>query len=177
MKAKIKLEEIVMDAVVDESPSMTAEVTEKPVEKGEDIADHMKQKPYTIRLSGSIVNDAPAKLELLRSYQKDAKLLKYAGRNIFADVVLTNLSTKHSVENATGFDYEITLQHVRIAQPETFEVKVKNPKTGKQDAKTASKVKKRTNVGRKQITKRGTSKSSVNGGNGSGGGGKGGGTR
>lgn len=153
-KTKIKLEDIVMDAVVDESPSMTAEITEKPVEKGEDIADHMKQKPYTIRLSGSIVDDAPAKLELLRNYQKEAKLLKYTGRNVFADVVLTSLSTKHSVENSKGFDYDITLQHVRIAKPETFEVKVENPETKKQDAKTASKVKKKSNSGRKQVKKR-----------------------
>lgn len=67
---RIKLQDIIMDAVVDESPSNTAEVTDKPVEKGEDISDHMKIKPYIVRLQGSIVNDAPSKLELLRTYQK-----------------------------------------------------------------------------------------------------------
>lgn len=151
---RIRLEDIVMDAVVTENPSNTAEVTNKSVEKGEDIADHMKAKPFTVKLSGSIVNDAPAKLALLRSYQKEAKLLKYTGRNIFTNVVLTSLDTNHTVENAEGFDYSITLTHVKIAKPETFEVNVKNPKTNKQDAKTATKVKAKTNSGRKQVQTR-----------------------
>lgn len=151
---RIKLEDIIMDAVVDENPSNTAEVTNKPVEKGEDISDHMKIKPYTVKLKGSIVNDAPAKLALLRSYQKESKLLTYTGRNIFKDLVLTSLDTNHSVENAKGFDYSITLQHVRIAKPETFEVNVKDPKTKKQDAKTATKVKEKSNAGRKQVQER-----------------------
>lgn len=151
---RIKLQDIIMDAVVDESPSNTAEVTDKPVEKGEDISDHMQIKPYTLKLSGSIVNDAPAKLQLLRSYQKEAKLLRYTGRNIFTNLVLTNLETNHSVTNARGFDYTITLQHVKIAKPETFEVNVKNPDTKKQDAKTATKVKAKTNAGRKQVQTR-----------------------
>ena len=151
---RIKLQDITMDAVVDENPSNTAEVTNKPVEKGEDISEHMKVKPYTVRLQGSIVNDAPAKLELLRSYQKEATLLTYVGRNIFKDLVLTNLDTNHSVTNAKGFDYSITLQHVKIAKPETFEVNVKNPDTKKQDAKTATKVKAKTNAGRKQVQTR-----------------------
>lgn len=151
---RIRLEDIVMDAVVKENPTNTADVTSKPVEKGEDMSDHMKAKPYTLKLSGSIVNDAPAKLQLLRSYQKEAKLLKYTGRNIFTDLVLTSLDTNHSVENKEGFDYSITLTHVRIAKPETFEVNVKNPKTNKQDAKTATKVKEKTNAGRKQVKER-----------------------
>lgn len=114
----------------------------------------MKIKPYTVRLQGSIVNDAPSKLELLRTYQKEATLLTYVGRNIFKDLVLTNLETNHSVTNAQGFDYSITLQHVKIAKPETFEVNVKNPDTKKQDAKTATKVKAKTNAGRKQVQTR-----------------------
>ncbi|CAG7592093.1 hypothetical protein PEPTYR26121_01491 [Peptoniphilus tyrrelliae] len=151
---RIRLEDIIMDAVVDENPSNTAEVTDKPVEKGEDISDHLKVKPYTVKLSGSIVNDAAGKLELLKTYQRDAKLLTYTGRNSFKDLVLTNLDTKHSVENSKGFDYSITLTHVKIAKPETFEVNVKNPESKKQDAKTATKVKAKTNEGRKQVMNR-----------------------
>lgn len=151
---RIKLQDVIMDAVVEENPSNTADVTDKPVEKGEDISDHMKIKPYTVKLQGSIVNDAPSKLELLRTYQKESTLLTYVGRNIFRDLVLTNLDTNHSVKNAKGFDYTITLQHVRIAKPETFEVNVKNPDTKKQDAKTATKVKAKSNAGRKQVQER-----------------------
>lgn len=140
-----------MDAVVDESPTMSADVTDHPVEKGQDISDHMREKPYTVNLSGSIVNESPEKLELLRNYIKEATLLKYVGRNIFTDVVLTSLNSSHNANNSTGFDYDITLKHVRIAKPETFEVNVKDPVSKKQDAKTATKVKEKTNAGRKQV--------------------------
>lgn len=151
---RIKLGDVVMDAVVKESPSFDAEVTQKPVEKGEDISDHMKTKPYSLQLSGSMVKDAAAKLQVLLSYQKEAKLLKYVGRGIYTDMVITKLDTDHGVKNAKGFDYNMTISHVKIAKPETFEVNVKNPKTKKQDAKTATKVKKKTNSGRKQVKHR-----------------------
>lgn len=150
-KTKIKLGGVIMDAVVSESVDFPADVTNKPVEKGEDIADHMKAKPFVAKLSGSMVDDAAGKLEILKQYQKDAVLLTYVGRTALSDVVITSLNTKHPVENAEGFDYDITLTHVKIAKPETFKVTVKNPETNKQDKKTASKVKDKTNEGRKQV--------------------------
>lgn len=153
-KTRIKLGDIIMDAVIKENPTKTADVTSKPVEKGEDIADHMQTKPFTVKLSGSMVDDAPSKIALLRSYMEEATLLKYTGRNIFSDVVITNLDTNHDSKNAKGFDYSITLQHVKIAKPETFEVNVKDPVSKKQDAKTATKVKEKTNAGRKQVQDR-----------------------
>lgn len=150
-KTRIKLQDVILDAVVDESPSMNADVTSKPIEKGQDISDHMKQKPFTVRLSGHMVDDAANKLAILKSYQKDATLLKYTGRNIFENLVLTSLNTKHPATNAKGFDYDITLEHVSIAKPKTFEVNVKNPDTNVQDAKTATKVKEISNAGRQQL--------------------------
>lgn len=148
---RIRLQDVIMDAVVDENPTMPAEVTNKPVEIGEDISDHMKQQPFTLQLSGFMVDDAAGKLETLRSYQRESTLLTYTGRNIFTNMVLTNLDTRHSVTNAKGFDYTITLQHVKIAKPETFELNVKNPDKGTKDGKTATKVKAKSNAGRQQI--------------------------
>lgn len=148
----IKLENVVLDALVDESPSRTADVTDKPVEKGQDVSDHMKQNPTIIRLSGSVVNDAANKLAILNDYQEEAKLLKFHGRNIFADVVLLQLNTKHNAPNGKGFDYEIALKQVRIANVETFEVTVKNPETGEQDAETSSKVQQQKNKGRQKTS-------------------------
>lgn len=149
-KVKIKLGDVELDAVLDENVNRVSEVTDKPVEKGQDVSDHMKEKPKLVKLSGSVVNDAAAKLALLESYKKEAKLLKYVGRNAVGNVVLELLDTKHPKENAEGFDFNITLKHIRIASPEEFEVKVKNPKTKKSDGKTKSKVKKKTNAGRQQ---------------------------
>ena len=151
VKARIKLGEVLMDAVVNENPTMSAEVTSHSVEKGEEVADHMKENPFTVILDGSIVDDAPAKIATLRRYLKEKKIVKYVGRNIFTDVVVTKIDSKHNADNAYGFDYNITLKHVRIAKPETFNLNVKNPKSNKKDAKTTSKVKAKTDGGRKQV--------------------------
>lgn len=147
----IRLGDVLMDAVMDEGSTMDAEVTEKPVEKGQDISDHMQVKPYTVELRGHAVNDAPNKLQILRGYQKDAKLLKYVGRNIFENLVIESLSTEHPKQNGKGFDYSIKLRHVRIAVPKTFENNAKNPETGEQDGQTGARIKETTNSGRQQL--------------------------
>lgn len=155
-----------MDAVTDEQPSRAAEVTDKPVESGQGIADHMKMKPSKVHLSGVMVNDAAAKLNILKNYQKDAKLLRYVGRNIFDNMVIERLDTDHGINNIEGYSYDITLVQVKIAVPETYKVKVKPPaKKPKKAAKKKrttksfkSKTKRKTNSGRKQPKKKKISK-------------------
>lgn len=149
-ESKIKLEDVLLDAVVDENPNAAAEVTQKPVEKGQDISDYMKQKPLIIRLSGRCVKDAASKLQKLRNYQKDKKLLKYNGRGIYSNAVITELNTRHNSNNAFGFDFEITLTCVRIATPEAFQIKTRDPKGGSKE-KSATKTRGKTKVGRQQL--------------------------
>jgi hypothetical protein len=148
---RIKLEDIYMDAVVKEDYEHTAKTTDKPVEKGQDISDHYKIKPIRVDISGMIVNDSEEKYETLKGYMKDAKLLKYIGLTSVKNMVIVNVTRKSSSEVKDGYYYDLSLKEVRIAVPETFEVKVKNPVTKKQDRKTASKVKAHSNKGRKQL--------------------------
>lgn len=148
---RIKLEDIYMDAVVKEDYEHTAETTDKPVEKGQDISDHYKIKPIRVDISGMIVNDSEEKYQTLKGYMKDAKLLKYIGLTSVKNMVIVNVTRKSSSEVKDGYYYDLALKEVRIAVPETFEVKVKNPVTKKQDRKTASKVKAHSNKGRKQL--------------------------
>lgn len=151
-ESKVKLEDVILDAVVDENPEFKAEVTEKPVETGQDISDYMKQQPLKIRLSGHCVKDAASKHEKLRAYQKEKKLIKYNGRGIYSNAVITELNTKHNTNNAFGFDFDITLTCVRIAKPEEFQVKTRDP-NGKDDAKSATKTRPKTKTGRQQLQK------------------------
>lgn len=150
-KMLIRLGDVKLDALVRESTDFDAEVTSKEVEKGADISDHMKTKPLTASLSGVMVEDAYAKLEALKKYQKEGELLTYIGKSTLESVVITSLQVEHSAKNAYGYDFDLRIQEVRIASPETFKISVKNPKSGKQDSKTASRVKKSTNEGRKQV--------------------------
>lgn len=151
-KTTIKLGEVILDALVKELPSHSAEITEKPVEVGSDIADHMRMTPAVVELTGTMVEDAASKLAILKGYQKDAELLTYIGRTIYNNMVIEAIDTDHAVETKEGYHYSIKLKQVRIAQPKTFKVTVKNPVTKKADKKTATKVKKKTNAGRQQMT-------------------------
>lgn len=153
-KSKVRLGGVILDAHMEENVDYTAEVTSKPVEKGEDISDHMKPKPFSAKLSGSMIKDAEAKFEALKQYQKEAQLISFVGKSSLENVVITSLSRSESVENYEGYDYDITIEEVRIASPETFKVSVKNPKSGKQDKKTATKVKASTDEGRKQVSRK-----------------------
>lgn len=159
-KIPIMLGEVDLEAVVDESPSTTGDTTDKPVEKGSNISDHYKPNPATISLQGSVVEgDAPRKLSMLKKYQRDAELLRYAGRNVFTNMQIVSLNTRHNANNRGGFDFDIGLKQVLIATPETFEVgKVSNPVTKQPDKKVDTKVKAETNKGTQQAQ---PSKSSI----------------
>ena len=151
MNMLIILGGIELDALITENVDYDAELTTKAIEEGADISDHMKAKPFTASLSGTIVEDADAKLEALKKYQKEGRIINYIGKSILVSVVITSIQVKHTVQNFYGFDYSLRIQEVKLASPETFNITVKNPRNGKQDSKTASRVKKPSNEGRKQV--------------------------
>jgi hypothetical protein len=47
---------IVLDAVTEEEPEYTADITENPVEDGNEVTDHVQLKAPTLRLRGTISN-------------------------------------------------------------------------------------------------------------------------
>jgi hypothetical protein len=148
---KIKLGTVLLDCTTAEEVSKTADVTDRPVEKGEDISDHMKTKPYSVRLSGTMVNDPEGKIYTLENMMSDAELLEYIGKRKLRNIVITSFSTKQNKQISNGYDWDISLQSVRIAKPQTLEQKVKNPQTKKTDKRVETKVKQVTNAGRKQM--------------------------
>lgn len=158
---RILLGDIELDAVVDESPSITAEITERPVESGQDISDHMKTNGATISLSGIMVNDSASKLAKLREYQKDAVFLKYVGRNIFDNMLIKSLSTSHNKDTAQGYKYDLVLYQAQTGHIETFDIIVNNPVTKRPSTKTVARVKPVKNLGRKVIKKQKEDKDAV----------------
>src|SRR5690606_11553603 len=113
-------------------------------------SDHVKQNPSIINLRGQMTEDAADKLQVLKKYQKEGTLLKYVGRNVYSNMVIEELDREHGVNNRNGFQFNIKLKQVRIATAKEVEIKVANPNTGKQDKKTATKVKPITNKGKQQ---------------------------
>ena len=148
---KIKLGPILLDCTTAEEVTKNADVTERPIEKGEDISDHMKTKPYAVRLSGMMVNDAENKISAIEEMMKEAELLEYIGKRKLKDMVVTSFATKQNKQVVNGYDWDISLKSVKIAKPQSIKQKTKNPETKKQDKKMTSKVKEKTNAGRKQL--------------------------
>lgn len=155
---RVKIGDIEISVVESERVNNSVEVTEKPVEKGQDVSDHVKQKPWTIEITGAVIgDDASDKLQKLKNYQKEGKLIKYIGRNVYGNMVIEDIGTSHEIQIRNGYEFNIKLKQVRIAKAKEVEIKVKNPATGKQDKKTATKVKPKANKGKQQPKKKKTS--------------------
>lgn len=141
---RAKIGDIEISVVSSENLSNRALVTEKPVEKGENVVDHTKKQPISIDLVGVIVgDDAWDKLSKLMKLQKDGTLIKYIHRNALDNMVIEEINSVHGTKIKNGFTFNIRLKQIRIATAKEVEIKVASPK-----AKTQ--VKQKTNNGLQQ---------------------------
>lgn len=145
---KAKLGDIEISVVIADEPTSDVEVTEKPVERGQDVSDHVKQKPETLAISGAIVgDDASSKLSKLKEYQRTGKLVTYIHRVWYGNVVIESLNTRHGGNVANGFEFDMTLKRVRIAVPQEVAITALS-------SPAATAVKPVTNAGTKQTSRR-----------------------
>ena len=155
---------VLLDAVEADKPSHKYNITDKAVEDGSSIADHMQEQPVELSISGVVVGgDAAPRLARIRQMQASRQLVTYVNRVIYTQMALANISTEHDAEVGNGFKFKIQLRHVRraiptqmqIASPAPVATKAMQPQnagtrqvqnTGKQannkaaDAKLAAKV-------------------------------------
>ena len=144
---RVKLGDIEFDVIESENPKDSVTVTDKPVESGQDISDHVKQNSSIINIRGQITEDAADKLQVLKKYQKEGTLLKYVGRNVYPNMVIEEIDREHGVRNRLGFQFNIKLKQVRIATAKEVEINIASPKD-------AIKVKPVTNKGKQQPKKK-----------------------
>ncbi|MFD1777009.1 phage baseplate protein [Paenibacillus rhizophilus] len=101
--------------VEDESPDFPVTVTEQPVEKGVNLADHVQAGARTLSLSGRIVGPDAAKTEAYIIAAKDkGKIVKYIGRIAFAGVI-TAFSSSRNYTIANGMTFSMELREMRVA--------------------------------------------------------------
>lgn len=151
------LGDIELSVVHSDDPTCDAEVTDKPVERGQDISDHVKKKPETLAISGVIVgDDASSKLSKLKEYQRTGKLLTYIHRVWWENVVIESLNTRHGAHVANGFEFDMVLKLVRIAVPKEVAITNLSPPA-------ETKIKPVTNAGRKQPQKKQEKSADVSG--------------
>ena len=140
---RVKLGDVEFDVIESENPKDSVTVTDKPVESGQDVSDHIKQNPSIINLKGQMTEDAADKLQVLKKYQKEGTLLKYVGRNVYPNMVIEEIDREHGTRNRLGFQFNIKLKQVRIATAKEVEINMAS-------AKDATKVKPVTNKGKQQ---------------------------
>lgn len=129
------------DAVENELWSLSTTVTNYPVEKGEDISDHIKVNSDSITITATITNHTGInsinleslariqglnevedvvrqRLDQLKTWQKEGSLLTYFGavREPVENFVITSLQPGRDSGTGDAVDLSIGLQKVTIAQ-------------------------------------------------------------
>lgn len=103
--------------VTDEEIDRGAELTSHPVEEGVDIADHIKAKPRKLDISGFIVGeDAWTRISTIQSFHDKGTKVKYAGRNILTDYIITDFHTGHPYTVYGGCEFSMTIEQLRVAK-------------------------------------------------------------
>lgn len=126
--------------VTTESPSYSVDVLTHPVEKGENIADHVKKNATAFSISGIVVGeDSEARLTKLTDAMNKGKGLFYNGVKKMSNVLIVSIDPDYSKDIKNGFAFSMKLTEYRVVS-----AKVKTSST------TATK--KTTNQGTKQTT-------------------------
>ncbi|MGI6014368.1 MAG: FimV family protein [Oscillospiraceae bacterium] len=117
--------------VTDESLSKDVDTTSHPVEKGIDLTDTVRERPFSLSISGKIVDYGDMKshevLAKIKKFHADGSLINYSGRNIATNMQIQSFSTDHPNTNHGGADFDMELKQVRIAKS----AYVPKPKTKK----------------------------------------------
>lgn len=108
------LGDVEIDAVTREAPEYASEVTDKPVERGANISDHVRPQAIICRLTGVFAGPtAQARLDRLLQYWQNAERMLYVGRNVYRGLVITEFGTQHGAETADGFIFDISLRQLQ----------------------------------------------------------------
>ncbi len=109
------------DLLASEAVGNSATVTEKTVEDGSIISDHIKIGQTSFSITGKITTNTFDKLQKLRKFYTDREFLFYSGRNEQENVIISDFPTDHTKENLNGFDFSMTLVVIDISTTKIIE--------------------------------------------------------
>lgn len=139
--------------VSEERPDYVADITEYPIEGGNQISDHAALRPVTLAIDGVVAGSSAAGvLATVRSWQENRLLVTYSGRGTYRDFVIKEFRPTEDVEVGDGFRFAMALQEVRIVSPATI-LRVKRDPALQEivtDQQTAAQVQPVTTKGRTQ---------------------------
>lgn len=103
--------------IVNETDTATyaVTVTEYPVEEGLPLSDAVIKVPDTFSVTGFIISkNAENELNSLKSKMEKGTIVKYVGRMIASDVLITDISASYAKEVGNGLGVTINLKKIRI---------------------------------------------------------------
>jgi hypothetical protein len=107
--------------VSEERSDYVADITEYPIEGGNQISDHAALRPVTLAIDGVVAGPTAAGvLATVRSWQENRLLVTYSGRGTYRDFVIKEFRPTEDVEVGDGFRFAMALQEVRIVSPATI---------------------------------------------------------
>lgn len=121
-KLKSEIDEVEFDALLSETVSRSSLITDKFVEKGSIISDHIQENPLIVTIEAVMVKNAPTNLKTLRKFIEKKELLTYIGRNEVNKVAIETLDTVHPKENLGGFNFTMTLKIIKTTESQQVEV-------------------------------------------------------
>lgn len=110
------------DVLTSEQVQRSARVTDKTIEDGSIINDHIQFNPLTVGITALMTINAYSSLQRLLAFFNQKQILTYIGRNGVGTVVIESLDTNHPRENQGGFDFTMTLKQIRITTTQQVEV-------------------------------------------------------
>ena len=143
-----KIGNIEINSLINENLNFSNEVTSKAVESGAEIADNIKHNPMVINATCVMAGtNAMDRYRALKELANQDVLVTYYGslEPSLPNMAIESVSPKRDTSYGNGFEFDITLRQVTIAQLQTFQILATADKaTGK---KVEGSV---TNTGRKQ---------------------------
>lgn len=125
--------------VTSESPSFSVDVLTHPVEKGENVADHVKKNSATFSIEGIMIGDNAEqdKQKLIEAMEK-GKGLFYEGATKMTNVLIQSFQLDYSKQIKNGFAFSMGLTEYRTVSAKST---------------TPNAAKKVSNLGTKQVAK------------------------
>ena len=134
--------------VTDESVKRGVETSTHPVESGLPVTDNVRRSPIVLSIDGEIVgDDASTTLSNITSLHQNGKLVKYQGRNIIKNAIITDFSTGHPNTISGGCSFSMEITEIRIADSAYVKPKDTTNQTtkgGTQQVQSNTDVKKHT---------------------------------
>lgn len=127
-----------LDASISEAHEYESEITEHPVEGGANVADHIRNKPHTLKIEGVVTNTpilqaqdverlggfakgrtgrAEDAFQALMNLRDRRELVTVATRlKTYESMAIQSISVPRNAKTGDALRFSITLRHVRIVE-------------------------------------------------------------